>query len=461
MALSILRWPAIAGAVLLSTYALEQGFQSRDGWFFVQQSLTNQGTAVLMLFAVFVRFAKGDRTLFPAPREFWLFIAIYTYHAISTAWSIHPGATGMFTKNLPYALAFGLLMSTVIHRAADIRTMLYVLLGIGAALVPLLLFTVDWQYRALVLDEGTAIGSLIGDTGNPLAIANFAGYVCVGGALLQFRGAGKLVSLARWALVAMAFVLCMRTASRGQVVAVAVAIFVFLPFAVRPRNVGQFVAFLVGGALVAIVGAQIFQSFLASDSARWQLVGEEGFWNAWNEGRGSSAMLLLSYWADAGPFAWIFGIGGSASYSVPGLNFYCHVVMAEALAEMGIIGLVLLWLAPIFVFFTLRRLWPYVKDDALDRGAVMAVAACFLFEVILSFKQGALLGSENAFAFAIMLGRVLRTCDDERAYYESLDDSYYQNESMLETESQFDSTTQTGDADPTGLTAPADLSTAR
>ncbi len=437
-ALSILRWPALAAGVLLSTYAIEQSIQSRDGFFFQYQSLTNQATALLVMFAVFVRFAKGERTFLPGVREFWLFLAIYGYAAVSTLWSVSPDATALLMRNLPYALAFGLLMPTVVHRAADIRVMLYAVLGVGVILVPLLLFTVDWTYRALVLDEGTAIGSLVGDSGNPLAIASFAGYVCIAGSMLQFRGSGKLLSLARWVLVAMAFVLCMRTASRGQVVAVAVAIFAFLPFAARPRNIGQFVLFLFLGSFVAVVGVVIFKSFLESDAARWQLVGSEGFWQAWSESRASTALILLNYWADAGPFAWIFGVGNGASYAIPGLYFYCHVVMAECLGELGLIGFVMIWLAPIFTFLTLRRLWPYMKDDSLDRGAIMAVGACFLFDVILSFKQGSLFGVENAFAFAIMLGRVLRTCDDERAYYESLENAYYVGEARAETESQFD-----------------------
>ncbi len=452
-ALSVLRWPAIAGAVLLSTYALEQTFQARDGYFFVHQDLTNQATALLILFATFVRFAKGERTLLPGNRLFWLFLAIYGYHAVSTLWSVYGDATSKFIGSLPLTVAFGLLLGSLCHRASDIRVLFYALMGIGAVLVPVLLFTVDWQSRSLVLTEGAAIGSLIGDAGNPLAIASFAGYVCVGTAMLQLRGATRLLSIGRWVLVAMAFILCMKTASRGQVVAVAVAIFTFLPFAVRPRNIGQFMLFLVIGSVLAVSGYFIFQSFLASDASRWQVVGSEGFWETWSESRGSTASTLLAYWADAGPVAWIFGIGGSGSYAVPGLYFYCHIVLAECLGEMGLIGFVLIWLAPIFVAFTMRRLWVYMKDDALDRGAIMAAGACFLFEVILSFKQGSLLGSETTFAFAMMLGRVLRTCDDERAYYESLDNAYYAGEAYNETESQFDGAPQDEDAGEQGVLA--------
>jgi hypothetical protein len=437
--LSILRWPAIAGGILLATYALEQSFQSRDGFFYERGDLTNQATALLILFAVFVRFAKGERTFFPLPREAWVFLGLFGYHFVSTLWSPYSGAVANFYTSLPIIMAFGLLLSAVVHRPSELRSLLYTMILIGAVVVPLLLFTVDWASRSLVFKQGAAIGSLKGDSGNPLAIATFAGYVCLGAAMLQLKGAGRLLSLARWALVLMAFFLCMRTASRGQVVAIAVAFFVFFPLAVRPRNVGQFMLFLVIAAFIAVGGYFIFQSFLASDSARWQLVGSEGFWNAYSESRGEHAALLVRYWAEAGPVAWIFGIGGSGSYSVPNLEFYCHIVVVEAMCELGLPGLVGIWLVPIFTALSLKRVWNYVRDDAADRGAIMALGSIFLFEVILSFKQGVMIGSSATFAFAVIVGRILRTFDDERAYYESLDNDYHLGQAYNETESQFDS----------------------
>src|SRR5262245_56761374 len=113
--------PAVAAAVLLSTYAIEQFFQSRSAWFYERQTHTNYMCAFVMVWALFVRFARGERTVFPFTREFWTTFAIYVWAGITTAWSVHAGAWDMYKGYLPVLGSFGFLLPLIILRVSDLK----------------------------------------------------------------------------------------------------------------------------------------------------------------------------------------------------------------------------------------------------------------------------------------------------------------------------------------------------
>ena len=79
----------------------------------------------------------------------------------------------------------------------------------------------------------------------------------------------------------------------------------------------------------------------------------------------------------------------------------------EVLGELGVIGFAILWLVPLYAAQNLRELWRYVRDDAEDRGLIATLGGLLLFDIILSFKQGSMLGSASTFALAVILGRVV------------------------------------------------------
>ena len=124
----------------------------------------------------------------------------------------------------------------------------------------------------------------------------------------------------------------------------------------------------------------------------------------WSNSRFNTSTIVLQAWAESGPVAWLVGMGSSSSFAI--LGIYPHLVLAETLAELGVLGFALLWGLVIAAYMRYFRLHALTKADAEYRGVCAAAAALFMFEIIVSFKQGSLLGAPTAFGFAIILGRL-------------------------------------------------------
>jgi len=432
LVLLIFRAPAVAAGGLLCTFGLEQWAQATSEWFYVHQSLTNYVTASLAVFALTIRFIRGEATIFPISRECWCIIAILTWACASFIWSIAPGETfRIVQKNAPYILIFGFALPFLVRNLDDLRASLLLLITVGGLLCVLLLTTVDWRDRTITMTYGSSVGSVIGDRGNPLAVASLAGHVCLAAVLMPIRrvpGLGSALSLLlRWGLVATCIILSIRTGSRGQSVALGIAALVFIPLSRNVKNIPGFFGMVVSAGLFFGLAYFIFPQVQQTNV--WT---REGFWDAWTTGRYNTSMILLDRWATEGPIHWVLGLGSSASFRPDICGFYPHVVFFEVLGELGLIGFVLLWLIPIAVLRSVIYLWPRVVDDAVDRGTAAAVGAMFLFEMILSFKQGSLLGSYLAFAFAIIIGRMYLSVKSEIEAYQEMDDTEHRIASEYE-----------------------------
>ncbi|MFT3789014.1 MAG: hypothetical protein QM770_23045 [Tepidisphaeraceae bacterium] len=404
------------------TYVIEQAFMAQVSWLYSYQTLTNVICGALALWALFVRFSRGDPVFTNRPRELVVTVVLYAYCFVSTLWSTWDGATGFYVNYLPILLAFGFIGPMAVLTLSDFKAVLWSLFLAGFVIIPLLLLSSEWHGRFLVMKQGAAIGSVIGETGNPLAVASYAGWCAVGAALIRFRHFAWFLEIPRWAFVAMAVALCLSTASRGQAFALAVSVIVFIPFSLRINRMSSIFALVATLIVLAVIGNELFASAYEADQERWN---SGTFWGDFAEGRVGTGLVLLNYWANAGPFAWLFGLGNNASFALPGVWFYVHVVMMEVLGEEGLVGFILLWLVPIFFGRSFYDLYVRYAHDKVSRGVLCALGGIFLFEVIISFKQGSMLGSETAFAWAIMLGRIHWTVMREERAYEQMDDAYY------------------------------------
>jgi hypothetical protein len=114
---------------------------------------------------------------------------------------------------------------------------------------------------------------------------------------------------------------------------------------------------------------------------------------------------LLSFWAEGSPFGWLFGLGSSASFDPRILGNYCHVTVVEVLAELGLMGFLLLSTFSLFVARDSLRLYRLTKDSEVDRGVAVTLVALFFFGVILSLKQGSFLTNTYLFSFGLMISR--------------------------------------------------------
>lgn len=429
IALAMFFRPSICVGALLCTYGLEQWAQSQSSFFWVHQLLTNVVTAGLVCFGIVLRLTKGKSPIFPITREYWATVGIYLLAFMSIGWSINQHESWIrFGEYFKTGFIFALLMPLAISDKSDLRGTLYCLLTLGTAICLLLLINSKWSGRMIEFKQGANIGAKGMEAGNPLAIATLGGEVALAAWLMNFKGAARFWQVFRYAVIGAGFALTVKASSRGQTMAFILAAIAFLPYSRRFKSFNNFLAVAVTTAIGAAIIIFTFDLVLKSQSTafipeeRWQV---SGFLEDYTEGRVNTSIILLEHWIKGGPLRWVFGLGSSASFDPNILKFYCHVVMVEVLAELGIVGFILLWLTPIYAYQNLKDLWSFVKDDPEERGMIAALGSIFLFEVILSFKQGSLLGSATCFGLATVIGRVLYSYRKEAAYYESLNAGAY------------------------------------
>ena len=113
-------------------------------------------------------------------------------------------------------------------------------------------------------------------------------------------------------------------------------------------------------------------------------------------------LVRLAY---ASPDTLVFGLGNSASYDPHILGFYPHFVPLEVLAEEGLIGFGL-YLAILFCSMrSCLRCFRSIANEPRERLLLGGIVGLCMFTLLLSFKQGSLLGNVEFFMLSIILGR--------------------------------------------------------
>jgi hypothetical protein len=244
---------------------------------------------------------------------------------------------------------------------------------------------------------------------------------------MHFKGnSARFWQAMRFVIIGVGFAVSVKASSRGQAFGFIIAALVFLPYSRPFQSIGNFIAVVIAtvfgaGILMVVFDWVLSTATAAAPTSRWD---PAEFIRDFKESRVHISMILIREWLDGGPLRWIFGLGSSASFATE-LKFYCHVVFVEVFCELGVIGWLLLWLTPIYAFQNMKSLWHYVKHDPEERGMIASLLAIFLFEVIISFKQGSLLGSATCFGLASIIGRITHNYRKEAARYAELDAGGY------------------------------------
>ncbi len=377
-------------------YGLEQWAQATSSFFVTHGTLINIATGVLVLGALMVKLFQNRLQFGEYPLVGWLTLMLYTLAISSFVWATY--REGLITRvNLqyPYIITVVVLTPWLIYDLDDLKAGLMYMLLIGSILAVLLALTVNWSYRGIELQGA------VGTRGNPLAVASLGGYVCILAMLMNFRGTARAWQLLRWPALAFGIYLPIVSGSRGQLIAVVAVVLLLLPASRRFTNWKGFVASVIAVGLFGVVAAYAYQQFATGD--RWS---SEELIAGYAETRLAFAGIMLETWLEAGPIRWIIGLGNSSGFAPWLLGRYPHFVAVEILADEGLIGFSLFISILILSVRAVLRIYPYVKDDPPMRGLVISLAGMMLFDVILSCKQGSLLGSTYIFAFAIMLGRL-------------------------------------------------------
>jgi hypothetical protein len=394
LAAGVLGKPGIAIALAWSMIALESVLQQSNQFLVSNSSFVNFFIAGLVGVTIGWGIIRGKYRKLRIPIQFWLYLILITYCAISYFWSQSPIDTyDRFKLQLPYIITFCLLAPMCLINAKQLNTAITVLIYFGILIVIAInLSTIG--LRGIIIDsvQGKAVEA------NPLAAASFSAYV---GFASLFSIWGKKLwnfnSLLKLCFVGFCITAMYSSGSRGQVIAFAGISAIFLPLiaGVAAKRSTILAIVTIGIATFAVV-IFIEQTELTT---RWQ------YQKMLEDQIGRFDMLkeVMKHWISAGPTAWIFGIGSSSSFKY--LNAYPHIVIGETLVEEGIFGLTLL-IAIISVTF--RQGFRLMSTPSLPsevRVNIGIVFAIFTFNLLLSFKQGSLLGSASTvFCFALIIG---------------------------------------------------------
>ena len=119
---------------------------------------------------------------------------------------------------------------------------------------------------------------------------------------------------------------------------------------------------------------------------------------------------MLDAWMDS-PGTMLVGLGNSASYDpnitdcTSPVGCYPHNLWVEILTEEGIIGFAIYLALVLYVSVAAVRAISDQSVDEKHKSALKVLFAFMIFELILSLKQGSLLGTWRFFLFAILLDR--------------------------------------------------------
>jgi hypothetical protein len=397
LALAVIRHPSSALAALLCIFALKQWAQSVDVFFTANATLTNYVVAGLALLGFFTMVCKRLPIFRDYPTVGWLVISLFLYSYLSVIWVSDADVVfKVWVGELPYVIMLILVSPLLLSSTESVPRFFHALLPLGTLLILLLLFTSTWAARGVALKGVNVFKS----QGNPLALAEMAGYVMAAVVLLNFRGTLRSWQLLRWLVVAACLALAAKSGSRGQFFVMMIGTGLFIPMSRKITNPVNFIMLFVGITLLAFLGDWAFHEFSTVGDSRWHS-------NKMEKdvlGRFDAAGKLLGAWSQS-PFSILFGLGNSASFDRSIIGFYCHVVPLEILGEEGLVGFCLFLSVVLLTLVNLARGLAAVKLDAEMRGCLAAMGAIFLFELVLCCKQGSMMGSPVLFTFMILIGK--------------------------------------------------------
>ncbi len=402
---AILWRPASVLALAFCVYPFEQWAQANSVFFQQHSAAMNYGTGVLALLALAVVILRGRNPLNPVTGATWCWLALYVYAAVSCVWAANRElSVFLFKYHLPYMVTMVGILPLIVQDFRDVRYALKLTLFAGTFVLLLLFFGTrvhEWG-RTIVVEEGAGVVDRVGGHNTrmtPLMVASMAGQILLIAVLMNFVGIGRLWQVLRWGIGFVALALIFRSQSRGQLIAATMAVIALVPYSRGSKKItGPVMAFATIVLVIAL--AVLAYNAFESGGKRWSMETMEQEFQAT---RLQYSTQLLSYWFSKGPLYWLFGVGSSTSFEIMGV--YCHIVIVEILCELGFVSFCVFLAYLIFVARDGLRLLRVCRSSIVDRGVAATVVAIFLFQFILTFKEGSFLTHTFTLGWGLILSR--------------------------------------------------------
>lgn len=402
---SIVVWslvrPNFALAVVLCLFALDQWAGIAHPLFASRSWIINVLLAGVVAAAVARDLLRGRRARIRVSKTFLLVLILYTYAWVSNQWS--PYGPQRWIELLPYLVLYLGLAPVLVREIGDLRTPLLGFLAMGALVLVALLAFAEFGRRGLIVQ----IAGVAEET-PPLALGQFAGTVLLAYVFLRTTEYKRAFLIAKPVVIVLALVMIFKSGSRGQLFGVVATVLIVGPLVATGGPVQRYGKMLF---LLAAIIALIWISFDLSGvgAYRWD-VGQSGAGtiNSGAEGRVSMWSTMLAAWY-SDPLTLVFGLGNSASYTGALLNgSYPHNVPIEVLTEEGMLGFGLYVVAILAVLNSFRKLKSRFQNDSQTLAYLGFLFALFVYNFLLSIKQGALVGNDALLMFlaGIILGNL-------------------------------------------------------
>jgi hypothetical protein len=391
--------PAVSVTAVLCLFVLKQMGQVSSPWLLQHATFSNYAIGSIVAIAVVRAASRGPLRLGLGGWGGLLTVSLFAYALLSAIWSpAQDRVWGLWGQAGPYIITCILLAPLTVRSLQDVQTVIRSVVAIGGTLAVLLLVFGTWSER------GLALGGADTTWTNPLELAFIGGFstiaaIVMGGNRLQLAGAAF-----RYSVVIAGTLLIIKSGSRGQLIALAIAALTTIPIRYRvakPRNLAA--AVLAAGVLIIAVDYGL--SEFAAGDARWT---SESTIEA-TRGRLDASFALLAAWAST-PFSIIFGVGNSGAFDPRIIGFYPHVMPLEVLGEEGLVGFAALTAVLCFaVRACFELIHSEVRSEVIQQqkrevGAFLVASIVFAF--VASLKQGNLLSSDYFFMSAMILFRM-------------------------------------------------------
>jgi hypothetical protein len=395
-ALSVGVWfrPAVGVAAVLCLYGLKQWGQSSSSFVVQHGQFTNYAIAIIALIGLIRVAFKRSCVFCQIPTATWLIAALLLYALLSVLWAPDLEASlQQWASQGPYIITITLLAPLLLSDFQDTRIAFSWTAFTGAAICILALLFGKWGFRGLLI-----YANVLEAETNPLALSSLAGTVFIISALSLGRPNSIFRRISCMVFIPITLAVILRSGSRGQLIAGVTAVMISLPIAFRMRNIRSFGALILATSIIVGLGAWS-ASLVKIDATRWESTDSQSAVS----GRIENARHLLGA-ATSHASTIIFGLGNSSSFQI--LGIYPHITGLEVIAEEGVVGTILYLGIILVAARSIKRITNRADLTDSNRNVLAILTGLFVFEFILSWKQGSLLSSVYVFAYAITLGRL-------------------------------------------------------
>jgi hypothetical protein len=391
-----IRRPAVAFAGVLCLYGLKQWGQNTSALLVEHRTAANLFIGGLVLAAVAIVTFKREGLDSRMPTNWKLSVALYVY-AFMTLVLVpdFDDALKNWALQWPYVVTFVILAPLVLNKMDDVGVALGSAVLVGGTLCALALFAGKWGPRGLLV-----LGDIYEQETNPLAIASLGGTVFLIALFLLKMPQPLWRRIFLAAVIPIGIAVVIRSQSRGQLGAAALAAAIGWLFVSRKAIGMRLFSLVLAGFLVTSIAWWVWGQ-MQVDAARWSGALAEND----AQGRIEMAKALMGE-AARNPLSLVFGLGNSSSFHY--LGIYPHITALEVLAEEGLLGFCIYSAILVTTFTSAARLFGAMNDHTPSghRVAAAAVLSLFIFELMLSMKQGTFLTSTYVIAYATIIARM-------------------------------------------------------